>query len=94
MSRRIHLSALALGLVLAGPAAADPQTNQPHPVAAIDISALTIKSDFTVFMAKDVPEDVRLRALRRLWTLMELPVWCHELCTEPQTHGLRHYASR
>lgn len=38
--------------------------------APIAIEGLTLGSDFTVFMTKDCPDDVRLRALRRLWTLM------------------------
>jgi hypothetical protein len=66
------------------PYAAEAQSAGSHPVALIDISALTIDSDFTVFMHKDVPEDARRAALRRLWVLMQLPVSCDELCYEPQ----------
>ena len=54
------------------------------PVVYIGIGALTIDSDFTVFMRNDVPEDVRTAALRRLWVLMQLPVSCHELCSDPE----------
>jgi hypothetical protein len=35
-------------------------------------------------MRKDVPEDVRRIALRKLWTLMELSQSCMELCIEPE----------
>jgi hypothetical protein len=35
-----------------------------------DINALTLESDFTVFMKSDCPPDLRLKALRKLWTLM------------------------
>lgn len=54
------------------------------PGADFDISSLTADSDFTVFMRKDVPEDIRRAALRRLWVLMQLPVSCDELCHEPE----------
>jgi hypothetical protein len=71
------------GLLLARPAIADDRpTNRPS-VTYIDASTLTIDSDFTVFMGKGVPEEVRRAALRRLWVLMELPVSCYELCYEP-----------
>jgi hypothetical protein len=37
----------------------------------INIDALTLKSDFTVFMNQSrCSEEVRLRALRKLWTLL------------------------
>ena len=64
-------------------------------VASIDIKALTAESDFTVFMAKDVPEDVRRSALRRLWTLMQLSVSCHDLCyqAEPAASEVTRVAS-
>jgi hypothetical protein len=52
------------------------------PGADFDISDLTADSDFTVFMRKDVPEDIRRAVLRRLWVLMQLPVSCDELCQE------------
>ncbi len=55
-----------------------------HPGSLVDIGALTVESDFTGFMHKDVPEEVRRAALRRLWVLMQLPVSCDELCYEPE----------
>jgi hypothetical protein len=36
--------------------------------AAIDIEALTVNLDFTIFMKRGTPCDVQSRALRRLWT--------------------------
>jgi hypothetical protein len=36
----------------------------------IDIGSLTLESDFTTFMTKNTPEERRIKALRRLWTLM------------------------
>jgi hypothetical protein len=36
----------------------------------IDIGSLTLESDFTPFMTKNCPMGLRLKALRRLWTLM------------------------
>lgn len=73
------------GLVLAGPATAqDLQTAAAHPAASVDISSLTAESDFTVFMRKEVPEDVRRAALRKLWTVMELPQSCMDFCIEPE----------
>jgi hypothetical protein len=83
MMNRIICTAL-VGLLLAGPAVAYAQSAPRHPAALIEISSLTADSDFTVFMHKDVPEDVRLAALRRLWVLMKLPVSCDELCYEPE----------
>jgi hypothetical protein len=68
-----------LGLIFAGPAAADQSTVHGQ-ADLIDVSTLTIESDFSVFMRKDIPEDVRRAALRRLWVLMELPVQCQDLC--------------
>jgi uncharacterized protein DUF3306 len=66
-----------------------------HPAFLADISALTVDSDFTVFMRKDVPEDVRRAALRRLWVLMHLPISCDELCyeLEPGASGFARIAS-
>jgi Protein of unknown function (DUF3306) len=73
--------AVMFGLLLAGPAAAqDLRPARSHPAASIDIGALTARSDFTVFMRQDVPEEVRRVALRRLWTLIDLPPSCMELC--------------
>jgi hypothetical protein len=66
------------------PYAAETQSAGSHPIALIDIDSLTADSDFTVFMRKEVPEDVRRAVLRRLWVLMQLPVSCDELCYEPQ----------
>jgi hypothetical protein len=70
------------GLFLAGPAIADDRRTNRPPVTYIDAGSLTIDSDFTVFMGKGAPEDVRRAALRRLWVLMELTVSCYELCYE------------
>jgi hypothetical protein len=84
MLSRSYLPAALLGLFLAGPAIADDRPPGRPPVTYIDTGALTINSDFTVFMHKDVPEDVRRAALRRLWVLTQLPVSCHELCIEPE----------
>jgi Protein of unknown function (DUF3306) len=36
----------------------------------IDIGSLTLESDFAPFMTKNCPPGLRLKALRRLWTLM------------------------
>jgi hypothetical protein len=66
------------------PAVADSPSAPTHPAALIDISDLSVDSDFTVFMHKDVPEDVRRAALRRLWMLMPLPVSCQDLCYESE----------
>jgi hypothetical protein len=81
---RLHVSAVLVGLVLAGPAVAQGQFAGRHPAILVDIGTLTTESDFTVFMRKDVPEDLRRSALRTLWGLMKLPVSCHELCSEPE----------
>jgi hypothetical protein len=92
------LAALLLTIVAAAPAVAEQEysTSRPpapvaegrlsarHPASLVDIGSLTVDSDFTVFMRKDVPEDVRRIALRKLWTLMELPWSCMELCIEPE----------
>jgi uncharacterized protein DUF3306 len=83
MLSRVHVSAALLGLFLAGPAIADDRP-PGDPRVAHNIGALTAESDFTVFMHKDVPEETRRAALRRLWVLMQLPVSCDELCQEPE----------
>jgi hypothetical protein len=95
MFKRFHSVALILGLVLASPAVAETRTTAGQLPALIDISALTIDSDFTVFMREDVPKDVRTAALRRLWVLMQLPVSCHDLCyeAEPTVSGYARLAS-
>jgi hypothetical protein len=82
MSSRIHEISLAVCLMAAAvaPGAAQP----PHPATLIDIAALSAESDFTVFMGKGVPDDVRRNALRRLWVLLQLPVSCDDLCYEPE----------
>ena len=36
----------------------------------IDIEGMTIESDFTVFMHRDVSPELRTKALRKLWKLM------------------------
>lgn len=81
MPRKICLAlTLALFATAAFEATADESTQQfaalgaPAPaVRAIlpaDIDALTLASDFAPFMRQDCPEDLRLKALRRLWTLL------------------------
>jgi Protein of unknown function (DUF3306) len=95
MLSRIHVSAALVGLTLAGPALAQGESAATHPAAFVDITALTTESDFTVFMRKDVPQDVRRGALRRLWVLMKLPVSCHDLCyeLEPAASGFARLAT-
>ena len=83
MLSRIYIPVLTLGLALAVPAAAE-DLRAHHPAASIDVGALTAESDFTVFMQEDVPEEVRRIALRKLWTLIELPHICFDLCYEPE----------
>jgi hypothetical protein len=90
------LAALLLTIVAGVPALAEQASFTPaaavaegqpaarHPASHVDIGSLTANSDFTVFMRKDVPADVRRIALRKLWTLMELPQSCMELCIEPE----------
>ena len=68
----------------AEPILANAQSAADHPAARFDIDALTVESDFTVFMRKEVREGLRRAALRRLWVLMKLPVSCDELCYEPE----------
>jgi uncharacterized protein DUF3306 len=82
MPSRSHLAAALLGLFLAGPAIADDLPPGLSPVTYIEVGALAVDADFTVFMRNDVPEEVRRLALRRLWVVMQLPVSCHELCAE------------
>jgi hypothetical protein len=84
MLSRTYMTAALLGLFLAGPAIANDRPPGRPPVTHIDTGTLTINSDFTVFMRKDVPEDVRRAALRKLWVLMQLPVSCDELCYGPE----------
>lgn len=84
MSRCIHQVSLAACLMAAATFPSAAQQSPVHPAALIDINALTAESDFTVFMGKGVPEDVRRNALRRLWVLLQLPVSCDDLCYEPQ----------
>lgn len=95
MPRHLHVSAVLLGLALAGPAVAQDQPAARNPTALVAVDALTADFDFTVFMRKDVPNDVRRAALRRLWVLMQLPVSCDELCLEPEpaASGLARLAS-
>jgi hypothetical protein len=84
MFRRIHQVSLAACLIAATITPSAAQQSRVHPAALIDIDAMTAESDFSVFMGKDVPEDVRRAALRRLWVLMQLPVSCDDLCYEPE----------
>src|SRR5262245_42029757 len=79
----------------AGPTPAKAQYAASYPAARFDTSALTAESDFTVFMRKGVPEELRRAALRRLWILMKLPVSCDELCyeAEPPAPDLARFAS-
>ena len=98
----IHLAALTSMLIGAATAVAqEPSTHAaaisfPLPATAsqqaapMDVGALTEHSDFTAFMREDMPEGVRLAALRRLWVLMAPPASCHELCVdlEPSSSGL------
>jgi hypothetical protein len=84
MFRRTCQVSLAACLLAATIAPSAAQRGPSYPVALINIDALTAESDFTVFMHKDVPEDVRRSALRRLWVLLQLPVSCDDLCYEPE----------
>src|SRR5262245_53610866 len=68
----------------AGPILAKAETAASNPAARSDINALTRESDFTVFMRRELPEDLRRAAVRRLWVLMKLPAACDELCYEPE----------
>jgi hypothetical protein len=80
-----HFAVGALLLALATGSASAQQRDLGKielPDADFDISGLTADSDFTVFMRKDVPEDIRRAVLRRLWVFMPLPVSCDELCHE------------
>jgi hypothetical protein len=72
------------GRWVAGPIPVKAQAAASGSAARSDIDALTAESDFNVFMRKEVPEDLRRAALRRLWVLMKLPVSCDELCYEPE----------
>jgi hypothetical protein len=55
---------LAVGSI----ASPDVVTSASKRVGAIDLDVLTATSDFTIFMEPGVPDDVRVRALRKLWT--------------------------
>jgi hypothetical protein len=56
---------LAVGSI----ASSDIVTSESKRVDAIDnLDALTATSDFTIFMRPGVPDDVRVCALRKLWT--------------------------
>jgi hypothetical protein len=72
----------AMMIFLTGVASAQDSTNsgkpndQPTALATTpqeqslpDIESLTKDADFTVFMRPGVPDEVRVKALRRLWTL-------------------------
>lgn len=41
---------------------------EPHPAERIDLETLSFESDYTVFMQKGVPEDIKRKALAKLWT--------------------------
>lgn len=45
-----------------------PQIRQA--LETVDIDSLTLESDFKVFMTRECAEEIRLKALRRLWSLM------------------------
>jgi len=95
MKSRVHIFTVLVGLVLAAPAVADDRFNGLDGGVLDDINALTIESDFTVFIRKGVSRDVQRAALRRLWVLMQLPVSCDDLCYEPEraASGLMHLAT-
>lgn len=46
------------------------RTDHLRPMALPAIEALTRDSDFTVFMAPEMPAEIRKQALRRLWRLL------------------------
>jgi hypothetical protein len=50
----------------AGPIAS---ATAPQEQSLPDIESLTRDADFTVFMRPGVPDEVRVKALRKLWTL-------------------------
>jgi hypothetical protein len=52
----------------------EPELQERRMPEAIDIGSLTWESDFTAFMTATCPEEVRSKALRRLWSLMPLVV--------------------
>lgn len=65
------LAAVCPAAFLAAAAAAEPMGrdgSQPGVLPALE--ALRADSDFTVFMAPEVPDEVRNLALRRLWRLL------------------------
>lgn len=80
MPRKICLALTLALLTTAFEAAADESSQQlaaldaPAPadraVMPADIDTLTLASDFAPFMRQDCPEDLRLKALRRLWPLL------------------------
>jgi hypothetical protein len=41
-----------------------------QPMTMVSIQDLTLESDFTVFMAPEVPAEIRRVALRKLWRLL------------------------
>lgn len=50
-------------------AVAEDAASQPRPAALdIDIESLSYESDFTPFMEKGAPDELRTEALRKLWT--------------------------
>jgi hypothetical protein len=83
MIKRIYRVWLPACLIAATVAPSVAEQAPSHPAILVDVNALTAESDFTVFLRKDVPEEVRRAALRRLWVIMKLPVSCDELCHEP-----------
>jgi len=95
MFRRISQVSLAAWLIAASAFPGFAQQSPSHPATVVEINDLTAQSDFTLFMRKDVPEEVRRIALRRLWVLMQLPVSCDGLCylPEPAAPGFTHLAS-
>lgn len=41
-----------------------------HPAESVSVEALTLDSDFSVFLRPDCPEALKRRALRKLWSLL------------------------
>jgi hypothetical protein len=83
MSRHLHLLPFVTAIALAGIANADDGGSRRlaqapgaiadkvvAPCLTQDVSALSLMSDFSVYMAANCPTDVRIKALRHLWPQM------------------------